>query len=153
MICHASDKNIYRSTDFGQTWSSSLFLSSVAPRDNRFSPSLTYLGNGVIIGILKNTGLVRSSDYGQTWTEISPIAGEDFIAKIINLSDGYAVFATRPNGKIYRTNDYGITWNYITKFDRCAYLFSYRELPSPIILGVVFDLDRTNPAVIIKSVE
>ena len=153
VICHASDKNIYRSTDFGQTWSSSLFLSSVAPRDNRFSPSLTYLGNGVIIGILKNTGLVRSSDYGQTWTEISPIAGEDFIAKIINLSDGYAVFATRPNGKIYRTNDYGITWNYITKFDRCAYLFSYRELPSPIILGVVFDLDRTNPAVIIKSVE
>ena len=117
--------------------------------------SLNYLGNGKIIIQTLGGNLLRSSDYGETWNDLGVIGDATAIKSFLNLNNGYAVLSTHPNGRIYRTADYGETWSLITQYNKIVQLLEYRETPTPIILGNIYDTSnpRVNPAIIIKSVE
>ncbi|MCW3101584.1 MAG: hypothetical protein JWO09_24 [Bacteroidetes bacterium] len=108
---YAAYKNVWKSTDLGNTWTAiSSFgggnqkAMAVAPSD----PNYIYVTNG--------TTLRRTTDGGANWNTISyPLAGVDVITYIaVSPTNPDKFWITRSgyaaDNKVYRSNDGGATW-------------------------------------------
>ena len=125
---------IYKSTDFGETWT--LLSSTIGtnvwnfrnvrsmafdPSGNLYAVTWAY-NNKDNRGNYKSTGgLYRSTDGGISWTAInSKTFATNYFngCDVVPFSSSTIVFATEPNGdtlgRIYRTTDGGTNWNKIT---------------------------------------
>src|ERR1017187_4167763 len=125
---------IYKSTDFGDTWT--LLSSTIGtnvwnfrnvrsmafdPSGNLYAVTWAYNYEGGVGGYYLNGGLYKSTDGGTSWTAINSTT---FVTNyftgcdVIPFSSTTIIFATEPNGStlggIYRTTDGGTTWNEIT---------------------------------------
>ncbi len=99
-----ADGSIYRSTNYGLTWSAGIPTGGIAVR------SLIYVGNGVVLaGDEKNGGSIyRSTDYGLTWDAGTVVNG--FVISFTYVGNG-VVLAGTSTGYVYRSTDYGLTWD------------------------------------------
>jgi photosystem II stability/assembly factor-like uncharacterized protein len=125
---------IYKSTDFGDTWT--LLSSTIGtnvwnfrnvrsmafdPSGNLYAVTWAYNYEGGVGNYYSNGGLYKSTDGGISWTAINSTT---FVTNyftgcdVIPFSSSTIIFATEPNGAtlggIYRTTDGGTTWNEIT---------------------------------------
>ncbi|MFM8847497.1 MAG: hypothetical protein ACKOHN_05540, partial [Actinomycetota bacterium] len=62
---------VYRSTDFGATWSVARAFDPSAPGTVYGDVSTTSDGQKVVVG--SNAGVVYSNDAGSTWTAVDPV--------------------------------------------------------------------------------
>ena len=89
--------NIYRSTDFGLTWSTGI---SVTGSSTIFA--LTYAGNGIVIaGDGNNGNIYRSTDFGLTWSTAIPVGSRIFT--LTYAGNGIIIAGDFDNGNIYRS--------------------------------------------------
>jgi PKD repeat protein len=108
---YAAYKNVWKSTDLGNTWtaistfgSSNLKAMAVAPSD----PNYIYVTNG--------TTIRKTTDGGANWYLVSyPLAGVDAITYIaVSTTDPDKFWITRSgysyDNKVYRSDDGGATW-------------------------------------------
>ena len=109
------DGDIYRSTDYGLTWTQIEMGSQL-----EWIFSLAYCGNGIFLtGTGSGTGdgdIYRSTDYGLTWTLIEMGAGLEGIHSFVYCGNGIVLAGggqSADDGDIYRSTDYGLTWTQI----------------------------------------
>ena len=114
-----ADGDIYRSTDFGLTFTKiemGAGLESIR--------SFLYCGNGIVLaGSGNDSGdgdIYRSTDFGLTFTKIElepPGAGLEIIYSIVYCGNGIVLagsgFASAGDGDIYRSTDFGLTFTKI----------------------------------------
>ena len=125
---------IYKSTDFGETWT--LLPSTIGtnvwnfrnvmsmafdPSGNLYAVTFAYNNKEGAGGYYTNGGLYKSTDGGISWTAIN---SKTFATNYFNACDAVPfssstiIFATEPNGAtlggIYRTTDGGTSWIKIT---------------------------------------
>jgi photosystem II stability/assembly factor-like uncharacterized protein len=109
MVAVVNVGDIYRSSDYGATWTptangslNSLSWQSVASNSD----------GSKMVAVVINGDIYRSSDYGATWT---PTGDTHFNTNswqsVASNSDGSKMVAVVYGGDIYRSNDYGATWN------------------------------------------
>lgn len=91
--------NIYRSTDYGVTWSNGSSVNSEVD-------SVLYVGNGIVLVSDGQYHINRSTDYGITWNN-NVTAG----SVMMYAGNGIILASNDFNSKIYRSTDYGVTWN------------------------------------------
>lgn len=125
---------IYKSTDFGETWT--LLTSTIGANVWNFRNvrSMAFDGSGNLYAVTwaynykdgkgsyyTNGGLYKSADGGSSWTKISSttFSTNYFNAcDVVPFSSTTIILATEPNGStlggIYRTTDGGTSWNEIT---------------------------------------
>lgn len=96
-----SERSVYRSRDFGQTWTSQL----VAPVHGLWAVSFPDPQHGWVAG---STGMVfATADGGATWTEQASGATSDILnMKFADANTGWLA----SGGKIVATKDGGATW-------------------------------------------
>ncbi len=125
---------IYKSTDFGSTWSllsSTTGLSihnfrnvlkiAIDPSNNIYAVTKDFNYKDGVGSYTTNGGLFMSSDGGSTWTKISSTSSSTNYfngCDVVPISTSVILFATQNNGStlggIYRTTDSGTTWNIVT---------------------------------------
>ena len=102
---------VWRSTDYGQTWSYSALLDATT----QFIGTICNLGGGVVIAGTGSGHILRSTDYGVTWTD----QGQTCSATVINdstyLGRGIVVAVGAP-ATIIRSTDYGATWTMVAPY-------------------------------------
>ncbi len=106
------DDKIYRSTDFGLTWS--------VVKTGYYVVSFSYLGNGIVLAGTQKGGaatavILRSTDWGLTWTSEGNPAGvnTEIIRCIIHYGAGVVTCGTQStafDSRICRSTDWGDTW-------------------------------------------
>ncbi|MFY7731336.1 MAG: hypothetical protein ACOVRN_17585 [Flavobacterium sp.] len=94
--------DIYLSTDFGATWTSTYNMGNAATNCISMSQSGEYqtASNGL--------NIIVSTDYGQTWTETQSV-GNTQIFVCISLSGKYQMVLS-VGDTMYRSTDFGNTW-------------------------------------------
>lgn len=121
---------IYRSTDYGQTWSLTTTFNGTI--DHVWH--LLNLGSGVVLaavgsGDVGDAQIWRSIDDGLTWDLLSRL-GETtesrVSANIVNLGNGILLTGTAIDGKIFRSENSGINWTevYTTLCPRVESLYN-----------------------------
>ena len=106
----ASNYNIYRTTDWGETWQAATF--DPTPASSIYFFDLFTNREGDKFGVNGEGQLYRSQD-GLNWKEV-PIEGPDLYTNQVLLS-GIAVGDTLLlglAGGVFRSEDDGLTWNY-----------------------------------------
>jgi photosystem II stability/assembly factor-like uncharacterized protein len=103
---------IFRSTDYGFTWSNLGAISFGGSSIN----SLLYLGNGIVVFSDGNSHIFRSTDFGLTWTDLGAVAGAVPVASSY-LGSRIALFGD-VIGNIFRSTaiapaNAGLTWSSI----------------------------------------
>jgi hypothetical protein len=100
------DGDIYRSTDFGLTWTQ-IEMGAGLERIN----SIVYCGNGIVLaGSGLDTGdgdIYRSTDFGVTWTQIEMGAGLERINSLVYCGNGIVLAgggSGTGDGDIYRSD-------------------------------------------------
>ncbi len=93
---------IYRSTDYGATWSVVITVGTTIQ-------SLTYAGNGIVIAGDSSGNIYRSTDYGLTWSTTIPKPGSA-ISSLVYAGKNGTIIAGDTNNGIYRSTDYGLIW-------------------------------------------
>ncbi len=138
---------IYKSTDFGDTWTllpstttgaaiwnfRNTMKISIDQNNNIYAATFAYNYKDNVGKYYSNGGLYKSSDGGNSWIKISPTASVTNYftpCDVIAVSSSDILLATRSYssnfGGIFQTTDGGITWNQITSslptsgFDRIA---------------------------------
>jgi PKD repeat protein len=108
---YAAYKNVWKSTDFGNTWtqistfgSSNLKAMAVAPSD----PNYIYVSNG--------STMKKTTDGGANWTTVTyPLSGIDALTYIaVSTVNPDKIWITRSgysfDNKVYRSDDGGVSW-------------------------------------------
>jgi len=130
------DGDIYRSTDFGLTWTKIEmgFLEAIS--------SLVYCGNGIVLaGSAYATGrgdVYRSTDFGLTWTKIEMGASLESISSLVYCGNGIVLAGSGFNagdGDIYRSTDFGLTWTQIEMGASLEYILSSVYCGNGIVLA------------------
>lgn len=99
---------VYRSTDFGTTWSVARAFDPSAPGTVYGDVSTTSDGQKVVVG--SNAGVVYSNDAGSTWTAIDPVP--NLVASSVAMSgDGTRIMVSESYGPIYSSTSAGATWS------------------------------------------
>jgi photosystem II stability/assembly factor-like uncharacterized protein len=119
---------IYKSTDFGNSWtllpgtsgSNLLNFKNVMklafdPDGNVYAVTETFDYSGGISHLQNNGGLYISTDGGSSWSKISntSITNYNIGCDVIPISSSIILFATQGGG-IYKTTDAGTNWSHIT---------------------------------------
>jgi photosystem II stability/assembly factor-like uncharacterized protein len=119
---------IYKSTDFGDTWSllsstiganiwnfRNVLRMDVDPSGNVYAVTKAYNVTGGVGNYYTNGGLFRTTDGGTSWTKISQTTITNYYAgtDVIAVSSSVILFSTDSDG-IYRTTNSGTTWTKIS---------------------------------------
>lgn len=107
-IVAATEDQLYRSTDGGQTWRA--LLSGAGIR-------MEWPERGGIVRADKDGTIQRSTDRGSTWTRIGRVQGEPY--KLIEDRDGQLLMALS-DGAILESADGGATWRDLFRPERTA---------------------------------
>jgi photosystem II stability/assembly factor-like uncharacterized protein len=104
-IYFGTDRGVYRSTDFG---------SSYSPTGDNISGFVFSLGaqpDGTLFAGA-DSGIYRSDDDGNTWNALagSP-TGENIIALAVDPSNDQIIYAGTNGNGVYQSTDGGATWN------------------------------------------
>lgn len=121
----ATDGGVWRTTDFGQTWSpifdgqdtESIGAIAIAPS----SPNVIYVGSGEGLrrpDLSVGDGVYKSVDGGQTWTHLGLRDSQQIGAIVVDPKDPQRLFVAAlghpygPNAErgVYRSLDGGATW-------------------------------------------
>ena len=118
---------IYKSTDFGDSWS--LLSSTIGanvwnfrnvaklafdPSGNIYAVTKAYNYKGGVGGYYTNGGLYESTDGGSSWTKINSISTNYYNGcDVAPISSSIILFATQSGG-IFKTTNGGSNWNQIT---------------------------------------
>jgi photosystem II stability/assembly factor-like uncharacterized protein len=156
---------IYRSTDGGSTWDSTLVVNiptgealcpkalAIAPSD----PQILYVGfafagclNWDFPDCTKNVspGFFRSSDGGHTWKHVAgtPFDNYSILSLAVSLDDPSTVFAATMNGP-FVTRDRGETWQFLEDLDNMA--GGSPPQPGVVVPSIwVMTIDPFNPQLI-----
>ncbi len=110
----------YNSTDYGQSWDSTLFLNQTIMRDNACVTEGGNLYFSTLINVYSTTNppyqrkvLHSSMDNGLTWTEktIDSIQGFNKERSLSFINDSTGMFFYQQG--MYFTNDYGQNWQHV----------------------------------------
>lgn len=119
---------IYKSTDFGETWTllssttgasiwnfRNVLRMDVDPSGNIYAVTKAYNFKGGVGGYYTNGGLYRSTDGGSNWNKISSTSITNYYAgtDVIAISSSIILFSTDGTG-IYRTTNSGTSWSKVT---------------------------------------
>lgn len=104
---------IYRSTDYGLTWSLVQRLGGAT-----VIYDLEYLGGGICLAsVYPNAEIYRSTDYGLTWSFVQTIAGPSanpYARCLAYLGNGIVIAGTSAvTADIWRSIDYGATFVFV----------------------------------------
>jgi photosystem II stability/assembly factor-like uncharacterized protein len=112
---------IYRSTDYGITWS---YAASPAAGENIIF-DFTYLGDGICLAGTANNGhIIRSTDYGVTWSDLGGLSygglNATAVMALTYTKNGICLAGAtlRDPGvawypSVFRSTDYGVTWSFV----------------------------------------
>ena len=105
-----SNGDIYKSTDFGATWTTSYD----GPPELEGIYSLVYCGNGIVLAGGGYTGgdgdIYRSTDFGVNWTKVYNTSLEAIYSLVYC---GNGIVLAGGDGDIYKSTNFGITWTQI----------------------------------------
>jgi hypothetical protein len=100
---------IYKSVDYGLTWSLAQALGSESE-----VYSICYLGSGICLAGTTNNGRIyRSTNYGSTWSLVQQLGTESRVYSLLGLGGGIVLAGTNPAGKIYKSTNSGLTWSLV----------------------------------------
>jgi photosystem II stability/assembly factor-like uncharacterized protein len=104
-LAFAGIADLFRSTDFGQSWSRSNWV----PHDPLLTPHVHAMAgrsDHVFAGSIE--GLRESFDFGKTWSDVAGGLPGKFNVSDIALLDSTLFLAAQ--GGVYRSTDFGTTW-------------------------------------------
>ena len=100
---------VYRSTDHGQSWTSTGPLP-----DAMAAQSLLALGDTLLTGTYPNGDVYRSTDGGLTWAATAEMPGVTAVRALLRTQDGAIIAGTSPDSakvfRVFKTTDLGDTW-------------------------------------------
>ncbi len=109
----ATAKDVYRSTDNGQTWQSLPIPPNLGSGDfsqvvvTPSEPRTVYVGG-------MNSGVLRSDDNGRTWRSVSKgLPSTKVGALALHSTERDTLFAWLKDGGIYRSEDRGANWRFV----------------------------------------
>lgn len=105
LIAATAMGGVFRSTDYGKSWSSS----RAALPDVRIT-SITDHSSGLYLGTSR--GIFRSTDHAQSWTAVNP--EQNHIAVLTLTTKGSALFAGTVRNGVLRSTDNGASWQQVT---------------------------------------
>lgn len=105
VLAGTSEGNIYRSTNYGQTWDNVKALGGSNGINCMASPS-----TGNIVAGTSGGNIYISPDGGINWSLVGTLDGELGISSLVSLGAGTVLAGTSPNGKIYRSVNNGGNW-------------------------------------------
>lgn len=108
LIATAYGSGLYRSSDWGNTWTQSTQTSG-----NWENVSVT--GDGMYALANINANVYRSIDWGNTWALVATATKP--VSKVSVSTNAQYMYFIAYNGKIYRSTDFGVTWEQ-TESDR-----------------------------------
>lgn len=141
--------NIYRSTDWGKTFTEKIYLGTTDLFVSTFQ--IINLGNGIAlcgVGIGNNSGngngdIYKTSDYGLTWTKVDLDLTSGAIFTLCNLGRGVVLAGVdgwshaAEDGDIFKSIDYGDTWSRVninnTRINCITYLGSQRVIAASLL--------------------
>ena len=98
---------VYRSTNYGATWTQTSAGPGEAQSWNQVSISATGQYQTVVYGDINGGGVVISNDYGVTWTNTTPQTNT-WVSVSISATGQYQAILN--NSAIYISNNFGNTW-------------------------------------------
>jgi hypothetical protein len=131
------DGDIYRSTDYAETWT------KVRDLGTEVVYSLADLGSGIVIGGTGNTAgagnIERSTNYGSTWSTIEYNAASGGTTAVCSLGSGIVLLGTggagAGNGEIWRSTDSGVNWTKVYDPGALKQIKCFLNLGSNIVLA------------------
>lgn len=139
----SGDGDIYRSTDYGETWTKVRNLSVEVVY------AMADLGSGIIIAGTGNASgngnIERSTDYGVTWATITYAALYAGTPAVANLGSGVALLgsggAAAGLGEIWRSTDSGVNWTKVYDPGTLNQVKCFLNLGGSIVLAGTGDGD------------
>lgn len=121
----SSTGSIYRSTDYGTTWSE--VLDSLWLTARLATNSSNHIFAGIVASRGDAIGIFRSLDHGQSWTNIAVGASvSDFAINSNGVIFLAGVIAIAPNAQgIYRSTDNGNSWHLLLSVSGMGYPSSF----------------------------
>ena len=112
---------VYRSTDYGLTFPTTIQLSTSLSdtNDNGTTFQILYLQNGIVLiggyhSGHSNLGFTyRSTDYGLTWTNISMPVAVKGVQCYCDIETGNVLAGCNANNSVFKSSDNGATWSII----------------------------------------
>ncbi len=147
---------VWRSSDYGQTWDSVAVPKIDYIIDFKIAPS-----NDSIMYAAYGIGIFKSTDKGNSWTQTAFPTNADFLAVHPEFSD--IVYATHSTGEarsVYKTTDGGQTWNQMINgldslqvYDWIRTIVINPKEPEILYLGVSSPYSNTQNPILFRSID
>lgn len=157
VVFTVSSKGVWRTPDFGTTWTNTAFTSAVngtwlgnasyaTVKVSPANPNVVWAGSAVSAGEGTIYKINVSKDNGQTFAKTTgsfPTTGNYYISGLAtshtNPMRAYTLFSAAGQPKIVKTNDYGATWTDITNFNAGASTNGFPNVSVHSVLEMPFD--------------
>lgn len=114
VLLGTDDGYIYKSLNYGQTWTSLGRQTSSASYNIHKFEQIT---GDIIIALSDETdnSILISDDDGDTWTQIdTSLLTSSYVNDITNIGNGIIFAITYDDSKILKSDDYGLTWSEVS---------------------------------------